>query len=105
MIVRTPRAFHALVAVALLVCALCPFIELVLHSNNCIFFSGSDNESTLALLLLVMELAFALGRQLVVLLPRALKKLSLVYSNRLALPALIFATVVPEISPPVPLRI
>jgi hypothetical protein len=105
MIAKIPRAFHALVALVLFYCAVCPLFEIALHSNNCIFVSGNDTESSLALLLLVVELAFALGKQPIVFLPRVLKKLTLGYSDRLTMSALSFATVPPEISPPLPLRI
>jgi hypothetical protein len=105
MMVRTLRRFHALVALVLFYCAVCPFLEIALHSNNCIFVSGNDMESTLALLLLLVELAFALGKLLAVLVRTVLKKLILVYSDRLAGPTLNFAIVLPEISPPTPLRI
>ena len=61
----------------------------------------------MAVLLLLLELSFALGRLLVVLFPRVLKKLGLVSFNldRFALPALNIAFVLPEISPPLSLRI
>lgn len=101
------KAFHALVALILLSCAVCPFAEIVLHFNGSIFQHGYDTESTLALLLLVLELSFAIGRLLVALLPRVVKNLVRVYffSDYLALSAPKFEIVVPEISPPPPLRI
>ena len=101
----TARRFHTLIAIALLICVICPFAETALHSDNCIFASGQDNESTLALLLLVVELTFALGRLLVILLPRFLTKLALVDSELLALPKLAFKVILPDISPPILLRI
>lgn len=107
MTVRTAKGFHALVALALLACGLCPFFEIALHFNGSIFQNGYDTESTLAVLLLLLELSFAVGRLLVALLPRIIKQLNLVCicSDRLTLPATIFAIVLPEISPPLPLRI
>ena len=105
MIGITIRRLHILIALALLICMICPFAEMALHSDNCIFASGQDNESTLALLLLVVELCFALGKLVVVLLPRFLTKLMLVDSELLALLKPNFAVVLPDISPPLPLRI
>lgn len=103
--VTSLRAFHALVALALFICAVCPFIETALHSDDCIFLSGHDNESTLAFLLLVVELVFALGKMLVALFPRFLRRLGLAHFDQFTLSALNFTMVVPETSPPVPLRI
>ena len=106
MIIRTPRAFHILVALVLIGCALCPLTETAIHWDGTIFQNGFDTESTLALLLLLLELSFALGRLLIALLSRVLKKLSLSFNfDRFALPALNIAIVLPEISPPLSLRI
>lgn len=105
MIAITSKRFHILIALALLICMICPFAEMAIHSDSCIFVSGDDNESTLALLLLVVELAFALGKLVVILIPHILTKLSLVYSGRLTLPMENFTVVPPDISPPLPLRI
>ena len=56
-------------------------------------------------LLLVVELCFALGKLLIVLLPRFHTKLMLVGSELLTLPKPNFAVVMPDIPPPLPLRI
>lgn len=107
MTARTAKAFHALVGLILLSCALCPFVEIALHLNGTIFQNGYDTESTLAVLLLLLELSFAVGRLLVALLPRILKQLSLfcICCNHLTLPTPNFRIVLPEISPPISLRI
>jgi hypothetical protein len=107
MMSRIAKGFHALVALALLVCALCPFVEIASHLNGSIFQNGYDTESTLALLLLLLELSFAVGRLLVALLPRILKQLNRVRicSYRLTLASTNFGIVLPEISPPLSLRI
>ena len=80
---------------------------MALRFNGSIFQSGYDTESTLALLLLVLELSFAIGRLLVVLLPRVLRSLIQVYfcSDYLTLSAPNFEVVPAGISPPLPLRI
>lgn len=105
--IRVAKGFHALVAVVLFTCALCPFVEMALHLNGSIFKHGCDMGSTLALLLLLLELSFALGRLAVALLALVLRQLSCGYFNldRLTLPALNIAIVLPEVSPPLPLRI
>lgn len=107
MMIRVAKGFHALVAVVLVVCALCPLVEMALHLNGSIFKHGCDTGSTLALILLLLELSFALGRLTVALLALVLKQLSCGYFHldRLTLPALNFAIVLPEISPPLFLRI
>jgi hypothetical protein len=105
MLAMTPKRFHTFIALILLVCLICPFAEMIVHSDGCIFVSGHDTESTLALLVLIVELAFALGKLLFILLPGVLKKLSLVSVTRLALPILTFALILPDASPPLRLRI
>jgi len=99
------RAFHTLVALALVACALCPFVETAIHWNGTIFQNGFDTESTVAVLLLLFELAYGLARVLVVLLPPVLRRLGVVYLEQLEVRSLNFATVLPDLSPPLPLRI
>ena len=107
MSVRIAKSFHGLIGFGLLVCALCPFVEIVLHFNGSIFQHGSDTPSTLALLFLVFELSFALGRSLVSVLARVLKELCLIYFcvDRLTLPVLNCGIILPEVPPPLSLRI
>lgn len=80
-------------------------VETAIHWNGTIFQSGFDTESTVAVLLLLLELAYGLARLLVVLLPSALRSLSFVCFDQLAVRTLNFGTVLPEISPPLSLRI
>ena len=54
---RRLRVFHAAIAVILVACVICPFIELAIGWNDTIFTTGYDGESTLAILVLVLELA------------------------------------------------
>jgi hypothetical protein len=105
MSIRTSRTFHALIALALVACALCPFVETAIHWNSTIFQSGFDTESTVAILLLLLELAYGFARLLVVLLPSVLKSLSFVYFDQLVVRTLNFGSILPEISPPLSLRI
>lgn len=105
MSIRTSRTFHALIALALIGCALCPFVETAIHWNGTIFQSGFDTESTIAIILLLVELAYGLARLVLVILPPVLRRLSFVYFDRLAVQTLNFGTILPETSPPLPLRI
>jgi hypothetical protein len=105
MLFKTPRAFHTLIALALVACALCLFIETAIHWNGTIFQTGFDTESTVAVLLLLLELAYGLAQLFAVLLPPVLRWLSFVYFEQLEFHSLNFTSVLPEISPPLPLRI
>lgn len=78
---------------------------MAIHWNSTIFQSGFDTESTVAVLLLLLELAYGLARLVLVILPPLLRRLSFVYFDRLAAETLNFGTILPEISPPLPLRI
>lgn len=101
----TKRGFHILVAVVLLVCLLCPFFELTRGSNNNIFVSGQDKETTIAVLLLLLELAFELANLLLVLLVPVFEKVLLVVLPRFREFVAFVAVCLPELSPPIPLRI
>lgn len=76
-----------------------------MHWNGNIFQTGYDTESTVAVLVLLLELAYWIAKTFVVLLGPVLERFSLVRLVRLTLPALDFAAVLPEIPPPLPLRI
>lgn len=53
-----------MLALTLFACGLCPFIEIALHSDQSIFQTGYDGESTVAIIALVLILAFALAKLL-----------------------------------------
>jgi hypothetical protein len=93
------------IALTLFACTLSPFVEILFHSDNSIFASGRDTESTLAVVLLLLELSFAIARLLVKLLPTNFEKLGAVYSRLDPKFRAGFANVIPTVSPPVPLRI
>ena len=52
------RHFHAIIVCLLLVCLICPFVELLCNSNGNIFQTGQDTETTVAVVLLLLELLF-----------------------------------------------
>jgi hypothetical protein len=99
------KRFHLLVALLLLICLVCPFVEMTFHSSNNIFLTGQDNESTVAVLLLLLELAFAVASLFVLLLSGALEKECFVTLHRPLRFTPGFANPLPELSPPLPLRI
>ena len=101
----TNKKLHVLIALVLLVCLVSPFIEIAFHSTDSIFNTGQDRESTLAVLLLLVELAFALAGLQVVLLVGLAEKGRLVTPSGLPGFSKCCAIPVPQSSPPVPLRI
>jgi hypothetical protein len=107
--VMTRKRFHLFVAFLLLVCLVCPFVEMSLHWNNNIFQTGQDNESTIAVLLLLLELGFALATLFVLLVSSILEEQGFVTLHRLLRFASSLAIPLPELSPPLspplPLRI
>jgi len=101
------KAFHIAIALILLICVICPFIEPALGWDNNIFVSGHDGDSTLALVALLLELVLALagvGVSLVFL--RKLQVKGLVVKKRSTpTPEFVLPMVLPDLSPPIPLRI
>lgn len=99
------RALHAAIGLILIFCVVFPLVEPILGWNNNIFVTGHDTESTLALVILLLELVLALAGALVFLLAvfqvidRILEKSLSVTSES------DFRIAVPDLSPPVPLRI
>jgi hypothetical protein len=101
----TRRAILILLASILVVCVLCPYVEDALDFNQSIFDSGYDTESTVAIVALVVILAFDLARLLVSCLSDATGEEHLVESKGALRLTLDFISTVPAASPPLPLRI
>jgi hypothetical protein len=99
------RAFHVAIALILVICALSPFVESAVNWNDTVFATGYDGESTLAVLVLLLELVISLARLLVCLWQ------NLQFGDRLALSLsrlkaeLSLSVTIPELSSPPPLRI
>ena len=55
------RLFHIAVALILVICVLAPYLELAADFNNSIFNTGCDNETTIAVLVLLLELVISLA--------------------------------------------
>lgn len=102
---RKDKLFQSVAALALFACTLCPFVEMLLHWDNCIFASGHDTESTLAFVLLLVELSFAIARLVVLLLPAIFQRLGTISSHRIAIRRSSFPSILPTVSPPLSLRI
>jgi hypothetical protein len=59
------RIFHILIALVLVACVVSPFVESTLDCHDNVFSTGSDGESTLAIVLLLLELVLSLTSLLV----------------------------------------
>lgn len=102
---RRAKFVQDLLGLAIFACALSPLIEFLFHSDDSIFSSGHDINSTLAFVLLVVALSLAIARLLALVRPAVLQRIGVVPSYRLAPQSESAANVPPTISPPVPLRI
>lgn len=102
---RRAKFVQDLLGLVLFVCTLIPLVEMVFHSDNSIFVGGHDTPSTLIFVLLLVELSFAIARLLAVVRPAVLRRVGIVASDRLTPRSESVASVLPTISPPVPLRI
>jgi hypothetical protein len=106
MLRRKIKLIQSAVALILLGCAVCPFVEFILHWNSSIFLTGHDTESTVAFLLLLIELSFAIAKLLAFVGRTILQRRGIVScSNRAVAKSSIFSEILPAASPPVPLRI
>lgn len=102
----TRRGFHILLALTLVVCVLCPYIEVVIGWNQTIFDTGYDSESTVGVIALLLVLAFALASLLIHFLASTAGEERLAVRILRLRPALDFISTLPEVSPPpLPLRI
>ena len=102
----TRKGFHILLALILVACVLCPYVEVALDWNQTIFNTGYDGETVVAVIALLLILAFALARLLVSVLADSTGGEPLDESHRPLRPILDFISTLPDISPPpLPLRI
>lgn len=89
----------------LVICALSPFLESAANWNDSVFATGYDGESTMAVLVLLLELVISLAGLLVCLCQNLELGERMVLSLSSATPELGFRIASPELSPPLPLRI
>lgn len=102
----TRKGFHILLALILVVCVLCPYVEVALDWNQTIFNTGYDGETVVAVIALLLILAFALARLLVSVLGDSKGGEPLGESPRPLRSLLNFVFSLPDVSPPpLPLRI
>lgn len=65
------KMLHVALGLILVGCLLCPFVELALGWQDGIFSNGYDTASTLAIVMLLFELALGLAGAIALLLPSA----------------------------------
>lgn len=99
------RALHVLVALILVACAVSPFVESALHCRDTILSTGQDGESTVAVVVLLLELVLSLTSLLIFLCPNLELKGRLEIEDRHLTSISGFSFIIPELSPPVSLRI
>lgn len=66
----TPKRFHIVLAAVLVICIICPYVETALDWNQSIFDTGYDTESTVAVIALLLVLAFGLAKLIVDIIPK-----------------------------------
>jgi sugar phosphate permease len=102
----TRKGFHILLALTLVFCVLCPYVEFALDWNQTIFNTGYDTETTVAVIALLLILTFALARLLVSVLADRKGEEALAESHLTFSVLLDFISTVPDVSPPpLPLRV
>ena len=99
------KGFHILLALTLFACAICPYIEIALHSNQYIFETGYDGETTVAIITLVLILAFALAKLLASFVPEGTTEESLFHPQETIGLSTDVGASFPDTSPPLALRI
>ena len=101
----TGKRFHVLVALILLVCAICPFVEMALDWDDSILTTGYDAESIVAVVALLLILSLSLAKLMAVFLPSKMTNEPVVISQPPRKPDHSFVFDIPEVSSPLPLRI
>jgi len=99
------RVFHTLMALGLLACAACPVIEILCRTNDCIFRTGHDTETTLALTFMLVELAVASLKLIASVISNLLLRLGIQKLEPVSFIGMALGFVVPTASPPLPLRV
>jgi hypothetical protein len=100
------KTFHTVIAAGLLMSAVWPVVEILCRSGDCIFVGGSDSETSIALLLLLLELTVISLKLIVCFAPQLLTRLFISVSrDAAALDASLCPFVNPTPSPPLFLRI
>jgi hypothetical protein len=101
----TRKRFHGLIAWILVLCVICPYVEMAIDWNESIFTTGYDAESAVAVIALLVILSLALASLLAVFRPGEISEEGVAASHFPATPLRGFADGIPEVSPPLSLRI
>lgn len=99
------RAFHVVIALILVICAISPFLESAVNWNDTVFATGYDGESTMAVLVLLLELVISLAGLLVCFCRNTQWIERVVIKHSLMASESDFSLISAELSPPPPLRI
>ena len=99
------RAFHVAIALILVICALSPFLETAVNWNDSVFATGYDGESTMAVLVLLLELVISLAGLLVCFCRNTQWIERIVITPSPFASKSDFGITIAELSPPPPLRI
>lgn len=99
------KLFHSLIGLGLLICMACPDIEFLFHSSDCIFLNGHDIETSVALLLIILELTVVSLKLAITFVPSLFARLASFQTDECSAACLAFAAVTTTPSPPLELRI
>ena len=99
------RIFHVAIALILIICAMSPFVETAVNWTDTVFATGYDGESTMAVLVLLLELVISLAGLLVCFCRNTQWIEWLVIKPSPLASKSDFSLIVAELSPPPPLRI
>lgn len=98
------RIFHVVIALILVACAVSPFVESALDCHDNVFSTGYDGESTLAIVVLLLELVLSLA-SLLVFWPNVRLKERVHTEHPHLKSDSGFCLIIPDFSLPLPLRI
>ena len=100
------RLFHAAIALILVICVLSPYLETAVELNGSVFASGYDTETTVAILVLLLELVLSLTNLVASLCKDVRLGERVIVVDSFARLVFGFGTeTAAELSPPLPLRI
>ena len=101
----TRKRFHILLALILLICAICPFVEIALDWDESVLTTGYDTESIVAVIGLLLILSLSLAKLMAVFVPSRMTNEPVVISQPPRKRDHSFVFDIPEVSSPLPLRI
>lgn len=105
MMPRGAKLFHSLIGLGLLICMACPDVEFLFHTSDCIFLNGHDIETSVALLLIILELTVASLKLAITFIPFLSAYVVSFQPDESAIAGFVFAAVTATPSPPLELRV